>query len=62
MRFKIENFWRYFKKYGECFFCRIFEEEWKGGRVIYENDSFVVFFLFFVSWLFEFYVYLKRYV
>ncbi len=62
VRLKIENSRRHFKKHGECLFCRILEEERKGGRVIYENDSFAVFLPFFASWPFELHVYPKRHV
>lgn len=61
-RLKVENARRHFKRHGECLFCKILEEERKGGRVIYENDSFAVFLPFFASWPFELHVYPKRHI
>ena len=61
-RLKVENSRRYFRRRGECLFCRILREEIGGERVIYENDSFVVFMPFFASWPFEVHVYPRRHV
>ena len=63
VRLKIENSRRYYKRTGECIFCRIIKEEEKNGeRTIYENDNFIVFMPFFASWPFEVHIYPKRHI
>ncbi|MCD6372030.1 MAG: galactose-1-phosphate uridylyltransferase [Thermococcus sp.] len=61
-RIKLDNARRHYKRHGECLFCRILEEELKGERVIYENESFVLFMPFFANWPYEVHIYPKRHV
>ncbi|ASA77251.1 galactose-1-phosphate uridylyltransferase [Thermococcus sp. 5-4] len=62
VRLKIENSRGYFKRTGECLFCRILREELESERAIYENESFAIFMPFFANWPFEVHVYPKRHV
>ncbi|HID16671.1 TPA: galactose-1-phosphate uridylyltransferase, partial [Candidatus Bathyarchaeota archaeon] len=51
----------YMKKFGECLFCRILEEEKdRGERLICENEAFACFLPFFAKWPYETHVYSKR--
>jgi UDPglucose--hexose-1-phosphate uridylyltransferase len=62
-RLKIENSRKYFKRFKECLFCSILEEEKKESeRMIYENRGFVLFMPFFANWTFEIHVYPKRHI
>ncbi|MFA4701564.1 galactose-1-phosphate uridylyltransferase [Pyrococcus kukulkanii] len=61
-RIKLSNAREYYNKSGECLFCRILEEELKDGRVIYENESFVLFMPFFANWPYEIHIYPKRHI
>ena len=62
VRLKLENSRGYFKRYGECLFCRILREELGSERAVYENGDFVIFLPFFASWPFEIHIYPKRHV
>jgi len=54
-----EKFWRSEEK---CLFCDIIEEEKNSSRIIYLNDSFIVFMPFGVQWPFETHIYPLRHV
>ncbi len=63
VRLKINNAREYYKKNGECLFCRILKEELASNeRVIYENQDYVLFMPFFANWPFEVHIYPKRHV
>ncbi|USS40607.1 galactose-1-phosphate uridylyltransferase [Thermococcus aggregans] len=62
VRIKLSNAREHYKRHGECLFCRVLEEELKGERVIYENESFVLFMPFFANWPYEVHIYPKRHV
>ncbi|WP_461864336.1 galactose-1-phosphate uridylyltransferase [Thermococcus sp.] len=63
IRLKLKNARDYYKKTGECIFCRILKEELdEKRRIVYENQDFVLFMPFFANWPFELHVYPKRHV
>lgn len=61
-RLKIENSRNYYKRFGECLFCRILREEMQSERAIYENGSFLLFMPFFANWPFEVHIYPKGHI
>ena len=59
----IENSRKYYKRFNTCIFCQIINQEMASKkRVIYENDSFVLFMPFFSSWPYELHIYPKRHL
>ncbi|MEM1658221.1 MAG: galactose-1-phosphate uridylyltransferase [Candidatus Jordarchaeales archaeon] len=60
---ELENSKRYYKRRGECLFCRIREvEEEDAVRVVYTNKDFTCFLPFYAKWPYEVHIYPKRHV
>jgi len=60
---ELTSAWRYFKRFGECLFCRVLKEELRGGeRVVLRGGGFTAFVPFYAHWPFETHIYPERHV
>lgn len=60
---ELTSAWRHFRSRGECLFCRVLEEELRGGeRVVLRGGGFVAFVPFYAHWPFEVHIYPERHV